>query len=178
MRNNIFVAILGIGALAGSFLLTLWLTAPAMRPANEAEPRNLAAATLAAYLVPDERILAAAATSAGLQPSDKQRGFVDEISRTNKERVTIRGWAADLVGNGEPLTVLVFADGKNTAEIQTKGPRPDVVQALKLSEAAAANVAFEGELFCNPGKALVVVAVTKNNSYAPINQAARPLLCP
>jgi hypothetical protein len=168
----------GLGVLIGSFILTLWLTAPTTPIAHEPEPANMSAAVLAAYLVPNERILAAAASAAGLQLSDKLRGFVDEIARNNKQQVTIRGWAADLVSQGTPLTILIFADGRNMLVTQTKGPRDDVAQALKVSAPAAANVAFEGEFSCSPGEALVVVAVTQKNSYAPLNQAARPLICP
>ena len=65
--------------------------------------------------------------------------------RLQQTRSNIRGWAADLVGQGKPLTVLIFANGRNMLGTQTKGPRHDVAQALKLSEPAAANVAFEGE---------------------------------
>ena len=178
MRTTISVGIVGLGVLIGSFVLTLWLSAPTTPTAHEPEPANLSAEVLAAYLIPNERILAAAASSVGLQFSDKLKGFVDEITRTNKQHVTIRGWAADLIGQGTPLTVLIFADGRNMLGTQTKGPRHDVAQALKLSEAAAANVAFEGEFSCYPGEVLVVVAVTQQNLYAPLNQAAPPLICP
>ena len=57
-------------------------------------------------------------------------------------------------------------------------PRPDVAQALNLSEAGASNVAFEGALSCIPGEPLLVVAVTQNDLYAALNQATRPLGCP
>jgi hypothetical protein len=174
----IFVAVLGITALVSSFFLTLWLTAPGMPPANKAEPPSLAAEILAAYLVPDERILRAAAKAAGLQPSDKLRGFIDEVARLDRRQVKIRGWAADLAGQGTPITVLVFANGRNTLGIETRGPRPDVAQALNLSGAGASNVAFEGRLSCAPGEPLFVVAVTQNNFYAALNQTAPPLGCP
>jgi len=174
----IFVAVLGIGALVSSFLLTLWLTAPGTLPANKAEPPTLEAQVLAGYLVPDERILTAAAKAAGLQPSDKLRGFIDEIARLDTAQVKIRGWAADLAGEGTPITVLVFANGRNTFEKQTNGPRSDVAQDLNLSKVAASNVAFEGGLSCIPGEPLLVVAITRKNFYAALNQAARPLICP
>jgi hypothetical protein len=174
----IFVAVLGISALVGSFLLTLWLTAPGTPPANKAEPPSLAVEVLAAHLVPDERILRAAAKAAGLQPSDQLRGFIDEVARLDRAQVKIRGWAADLAGQGTPITVLVFANGRNTLGTQTKGSRPDVAQALNLSEAGASNVEFEGALSCAPGEPLFVVAVTQNNMYAALNQATRPLSCP
>jgi hypothetical protein len=176
MRGTFFVAIFGICALVGSFLLTMWLTAPA--PPQQAEPGNLAAATLAGYLVPNEAILTAAAKSVGLQRSDQLKGYIDEIARTNKEQVRIRGWVADPVGQGAPITVLVFADGRNTLGMDSKGARSDVAQALKLPHAAAANLAFAGEFFCNSGETLFIVAVTQNNSYAPLYQLGRPLICP
>jgi hypothetical protein len=177
MRNTVLIGVLGIGVLVGSFLLTVWLTEPETPPANKAEP-PLAAEILATYLISDERILTAAAKAARLQPSDKLRGFIDEVARLDKAQVKIRGWAVDLARQGTPITVLVFSDGKNTLGTQTKGPRPDVAQALKLSEAVASNAAFEGQLSCNPGETLVVVAVTQDNLYAAINQAALPLSCP
>jgi hypothetical protein len=173
----IFVAVLGIGALVGSFLLILWLTALGTPPPDKAEPRSLAVEVLAAHLVPDERILKAAAKAAELQPSDKLRGFIDEVARLDRAQAKIRGWAADLAGQGAPITVLVFANGRNTLGTQTKGPRPDVAQALNLSKDGASNVAFEGGLSCAPGEPLLVVAVTQNNLYAALNQAARPLSC-
>ena len=91
---------------------------------------------------------------------------------------SVRGWAADLAGQGTPITVLVFVNGRNALGTQTKGPRPDVAQALNLSEAGASNVAFEGALSCIPGEPLLVVAVTPNDFYAALNKAARPLGCP
>ena len=178
MRAIVSVGIGGLGVLIGSFVLTLWLTAPITPIAHEPEPANMSAAVLAAYLIPNERILPAAAGSAGLQFSDKLRGFVDEITRTNNQQVTIRGWAADIVGQGTLITVLIFANGRNMLGTQARGPRHDVAQALKLPQPAATNVAFEGEFSCNPGEALVVVVVTQKNSYAPLNQSARPLICP
>jgi hypothetical protein len=178
MRTTVSVGIVGLGVLISSFILTLWLTAPAAPIAHEPEPANMSAAVLAAYLIPNERILAAAASAAGLQLSDKLRGYVDEITRNNNQQVTIRGWAADLVGQGTPLTILIFADGRNMLGTLTKGARHDVAQALKLSKPAASNVAFQGEFSCSPGEGLVVVAVTQKKSYAPLNQAARPLICP
>jgi hypothetical protein len=54
MRSTVFIGALGFGVLVGSFLLTLWLTAPGTPPANQAEP-PLAAEILATYLVSDER---------------------------------------------------------------------------------------------------------------------------
>jgi hypothetical protein len=133
---------------------------------------------LAAYLVPDEKILSAAAKAAGLRPSDTLRGYIDKTNRLNNDEVKINGWAADLAGQGKPITILVFADGRNVLLTQTKGARSDVANSLKLSDAAATNVAFESKLSCGTGQALFVVAVTESNSYAALAHAPGPILCP
>jgi hypothetical protein len=66
---------------------------------------------------------------------------------------------------------LVFAAGENVRKAYTKGPRPDVADALKLSQDAASNVAFEGLLACKPGQPLFVVAVTQTDLYAALGHA-------
>ena len=178
MRTSYVPWVVGAGVLIGSFLITLWLTEPITGPNLGSAPPNKGAEVLAAHLVPNEEILSGAATAAGLQRSDKLSGYVDGVTRLNKDQVRIGGWAADSIGQGTPITVLVFADGKNVFATQTKGARSDVADALKLSAAAAANVAFEGVLSCGPGQTLFAVAVTQSNLYAALGHAAGPLVCP
>src|SRR5262245_30892597 len=110
MRRAVIWSV-GVAALVGGFLTTLWLTEPIPQPNIETTAPNKGAAILAAYLVPDEGILSAAAKAAGLQASDKLNGYIDEVTRLNKDQVKIAGWAADTIGQGTPITVLVFADG-------------------------------------------------------------------
>jgi hypothetical protein len=182
-RSNL--GILGACALVGSFLFTLWLTAPATLPDSQRPRLSLSTEIFATYLVPDEGILSAAAKAAGLQPSDRLKGYIEEATRLNSAYVKIRGWAADELGEDDPIAILVFAGcpdgpppcrtrGKNVFVTQTKGPRPDVTDALKLSKAAAANTAFEGRLSCNPGQPLLVVAVTQTDLYGALGS----LVCP
>jgi hypothetical protein len=171
-----YLGILGASVLVGSFLITLWLTAPTTLPDIKPALPSIKSDVFAAYLVPDESMLSAAASAAGLQPSDTLKGFVDAVTRLDSTQVKIHGWAADLKG-GDPILVLVFANGKIVLKTQTKGPRPDVADALKLSKDAASNAAFEGLLSCKPGQRLFVVAVTQTDLYAALGHA-RPLICP
>jgi hypothetical protein len=178
MKRPYVIALVAVVVLVGSFLTTLWLLGPGTPQEVETARTSNEAAVLAAYLVPDEKILSAAAKAAGLQPSDNIRGYIDNISRLSNDEVKINGWAADLAGQGKPITILVFADGKNVLLTQTKGVRLDVANSLKLPDAAATNVAFEGLLSCRARQALFVVAVTKSNSYAALGHAPGPILCP
>jgi hypothetical protein len=67
--SKYYLGILGAGVLIGSFLLTLWITAPATPPDIKSEPLTVNAEIFATYLVPDEDMLPAAASAAGLQHS-------------------------------------------------------------------------------------------------------------
>jgi hypothetical protein len=145
-----YVGILGASGLVGSFLITLWLTTPTTLPDSKPAAWGIKSDVFAAYLVPDESMLSAAASAAVLQPSDKLKGFVDAVTRLDNTQVKIQGWAADLLGK-EPILVLVFANGEIVLKTQTKGPRLDVADAFNLSKDAATNAAFEGLLSCNPG---------------------------
>jgi hypothetical protein len=151
---------------------------PATPPDSKSAPLSLNAQVFAAYLVPDEGILPAATRAAGLQPSDKLKGFIDEVTRLNNAQVKIRGWAADQLGEDDPIAIFVFAKGKNVFQTQTKGTRPDVAAALKLPSAAAANIAFEGLLSCEPDQPLLMVAVTQTDLYGALGHAPGPLVCP
>lgn len=177
MTRSYITRIIGAGILVASFLLTLWLT-EATPPKIESAPSNKEATILAGYLVPDVGILSAAAKAAGLQASDKVTGYIDEVRRLDRNEVKIRGWAVNSMGQGSPITVLVFANGKNVLETQTKGARSDVAVALQLPDADAANVGFEGALRCNPGEPLLGVAVTQSSLYAALGHAPGALVCP
>jgi hypothetical protein len=178
MSRPYAIGLVAVVVLIGSFLTALWLLGSMTPQVVETARISNEAAVLAAYLVPDEKILSAAAKAAGLQPSDKVSGYVDKASRLNNDQVKINGWAVDVAGQGKPITILVFADGKNVLLMQTKGARSDVANSLKLADAAATNVAFEGSLSCRTGQALFVVAVTESNSYAALGHAPGPILCP
>ncbi len=167
--------IVGLGALSASFLLTSWLLEPKVPIEAERPIAATPLAIFASFQVSDQAQLAAAATSARLKKSDTLKGVVEGLTLTAKGRARMRGWAADKMGSGGVITILVFADGKQIYEIQTRGARSDVTDSLKLPAAAAANVQFDGLFSCSPGHPLMFIAVEANTYYA---QLAGPLLCP
>jgi hypothetical protein len=81
-----------------------------------------------------DQVQLAVAESAGLKPSQPLKGFVDELAMSNKGQARIRGWVADIIGQGSPTTILVFAQGKQIFETQTKGQRADMTALVRLSE--------------------------------------------
>src|SRR5262245_21428684 len=113
-----YLGILGAGAFVGGFLITLWLSAsgtppaPATPPDIKSAPLSLNAEVFATHLVPDEGILPAITRATGLQPSPKLKGFIDDVTRLDDAKVKIRGWAADELGEGDPIVILVFAKEK------------------------------------------------------------------
>lgn len=143
----------------------LWLTDVAIEAMEEPGVRT---AAFARASVRSRASLMAAARKAGLRRSDVN-AIVDEIRRIDDGRVNIRGWAAEIGGNGSPLTILGFIDGANVFETKTRGERPDVTRALKLSAVAARNVAFEDTLVCRRGQKLIIAATTVSNRYFLLN---------
>jgi hypothetical protein len=73
--------------------------------------------------------------------------------------------------------VIAFADGKAVIETTTNRPRGDVTAYLKLSDAAALNVVFDGVLSCRPGDRMFVVAVSED-AYAELQGVTDAILCP
>jgi hypothetical protein len=138
--------------------------------------RDAPLATLARHRVSDDASLAAAATAAGFHISNDVKGYADGILRLDDQKVRIAGWAANVAGDRTPLELTVFLNGVDVSEIQTKGERPDVTQALKLSTATAQNVGFEGVVSCNPGDKIIIVVTTSSNKYLPLDP--RPISCP
>ncbi len=165
--------VLGAGVLAGSFFITLWLITP-----EPDQPLPSAASLLAKRTISDDRTLSAGAASLGLQMSDSVKGFVDALVRLNDRQVKISGWVADTKGQGAPITVLVFADGQNVLETETKGVRADVEAALKLRSRVGPNIVLDAIFSCRPGQTLLGVAVTDSRLYASLDHPAGPLICP
>ena len=145
-------------SLVCSFIVTLQLTKPA-------KPPSAGVAALASSAVRDSRALMAAVKAAGLKGSSNVKGDIDEITRLDVDRIFLKGWAAEIGHGGTPLSVIVFADGRSTAPIETRGTHPNLTHALGISDAAAENVSFEGTLTCRRGEKLIVVAVTQDNDY-------------
>lgn len=128
----------------------------------------------------DDASLAAAAKAAGFQPSADVIGFVDNISRIEPGKVRVAGWAADLSGDGAPITLMVFVNGHGAAFSSTDGSRPDVTAAIKANPKAtsdaAKNTSFVSNFSCAADDKVVVVAVTKAKGYGPLtpNQSVCP----
>jgi phospholipid methyltransferase len=149
---------------------TLWLTDLAIEAMEEPGIRTEAFARAS---VRSRASLLAAARKAGLRRSNVA-AIVDEIRRIEDDRVSIRGWAAEIGGNGSSLTILGFIDGANVFRTKTFGERPDVTRVLKLSALAGRNVAFEGTLTCHRGQKLLIAATTVSNRYVLLNARSCP----
>ena len=160
----------GAAVLILSFAITLWLTEPELPPAEKIR-------LLQASAISDEATLNAAARAVALKNSPYVRGHVDVLDRVDGSSVNISGWATEtitIISKGAPIFVLVFSDGKNILSAQTQGERPDVTSALNLTSVAARNVAFTGQLTCNPQQKLIVAAATISGTYAFLGQ----FMCP
>lgn len=156
----------GVLVLILSFTITLWLTEP---EAPQLPPEEMLK-SLAAAAVSDEASLGAAARTAGLQYSSYVKGNVDVLSRVDANHVSISGWAVETISattaRGAPITVMAFDDGKRVFMMETKGERPDVTAALNLSEEAAKNVTFAGQLECSSGNQLFIVGASLSGTFA------------
>jgi hypothetical protein len=88
------------------------------------------------------------------------------------------GWAVENTNqaaqNRVPLTILVFVEGKNAFQTETKGNQPDIAKAFNYSEASSKNMAFTGTFSCSSGANVTVVAVTVGNLYGVL----KPTVCP
>jgi hypothetical protein len=159
---------LGLFVLIGSFLLTFWFvgTGASISPV----------ANLANSQVSDDESLSDAAISVGLRPSLSLKGAVDQLARLNETQIRITGWSADSNGNGAPITVIAFTDGRVALQTNTNGPRSDVTDHFKLSNDAALNTGFGGVLACRAGRPLFVIAVA-GNRYTKLS-TQNTLLCP
>jgi hypothetical protein len=155
----------GLVVLVGSFLITNWILS-----------RNDGVN----WKFTDEASLATAAKAAGYQPSKDLGGHVDTVARIGPGRVRANGWAADLAGDGSPIALNVFINGREVAAFRTKGPRPDITAGINAnpnaSPDAAKNTLFVSELSCASGDMLFVVATTAKKSYALLPPAPTP--CP
>jgi hypothetical protein len=152
---------LGGGAM---FVLSFFI---AMSLINPAKPPNPGVAIMAASVVSDPRTLMAAVKAAGLKGTANVKGSIDEIKRLDNNRVTVKGWAAEMTNAGASLTVMVFVGGRHKLTMETTGPHADAIHALGLSDAPlATNVSFEGTLACDRGQKLIVVAVADSNVYS------------
>ena len=144
----------GLIVLVGSFLITNWILS-----------RNDGVN----WKFTDEASLAAAAKAAGFAQSPDIHGGVDNVTRIDGERIQIIGWAADFSGDGTPINLTAFVDGRNKATFRTSGPRADITAGIKTipkaNPDAAKNVLFVASFSCPAGGKLFVVATTRVKNY-------------
>src|SRR5262245_52831819 len=168
LASRWFTIVVAAASLVASFFITLWLTEPdATNPAN-AGARLDPIERLIRSQVYNNASLASAARAANLVPLEDLRGNIDEIRRLPDDQVRIVGWAVNLSGDGTPLTLIAFKGGRGTLLGKTDGPREDVTKALGLSARAARHVQIAVSVQCERGEVVVVVAIDKDNVYAPI----------
>jgi hypothetical protein len=156
-RSGLFYVAGGLSLML-SFLITLQLTKPGKLPGSSI-------AALAGSVVRDGRSLMAAVKAAGLRGSPKVRGDIDEIIRLDVDRVSLKGWVADIGHSDAPLSVIAFTEGRGTIPIETEGTHANLAPKLGRSDAVANNASFHGILTCRRGEKLLVLAVTQDNSY-------------
>jgi hypothetical protein len=170
LLTRIVYVTFGAAVLFGSFFITLWLTGPETADTLAADTKRLAAQRIVNYSE-----LPKAAENVGLRLSDEQMGgVIDLLKRINEREVNMLGWLADRQGNSTPLNLLVFIDGSMVAAAQTKGERPDVTNALRLSSGAEKNVAFSFNFNCRPGDQPVVVGIGESKQYFPLQSKKCP----
>ncbi|MBI3706030.1 MAG: CPBP family intramembrane metalloprotease [Rhizobiales bacterium] len=117
--------------------------------------------------------LDAAARAARLQPADYLRYGLDKLTRQANGQVEIAGLAADMPGDGHPLTILVLAGNKTVFQGETAGARVDFARGFMLTDAAARHVMFGGPLSCAAGEALLGVVLSPTMTYVSF-----PFRCP
>lgn len=135
---------------------------------------------LANQSISDEQALGAAAAQLGLRPSRYMHGYVDWLERIPDGSVKLGGWAVDTNGDGSPLSLVIFAQGKGLPVVPTIGERPDVKDAYRLADRQSENLAFvvvsPSSIACGPTDNFVVVAVNNKKEYAriPFWKSANP----
>jgi|HubBroStandDraft_6_1064221.scaffolds.fasta_scaffold687369_1 hypothetical protein len=143
---------------AVSFVVAMLMTKPA-------RPPTAAMATLAGSTISDLSGLMSAVKNAGLRGTPDVKGGIDPLTRRDNDQVTLKGWAAEISGGDAPLAVMVFVDGRYNLTMETSGGRPDIAASLGLSDAASANISFQGTLTCGRGQKLIVLAIAQSGVY-------------
>ena len=155
----------GMVVLISSFLITSWILS-----------RNDGVN----WKFTDEASLASAAKAAGYHLSKDLGGHVDTVARIDRGKVRANGWAVDLSGDGTPLILSAFVNGRNMATFRTDGPRPDITAGVranpKANSDAAKNTQFAGSFSCVPGDKLSIVATSTTKSYLLL--PPQPAVCP
>jgi hypothetical protein len=164
--NKVGFFVIALVVLIGGFFVTNWILS-----INQPVPD---------WKFTDDASLAVAAKAAGFRSSADIIGYVDSVSRIDPGNVTVGGWAANLSGDGAPMTLMVFVDGHRAAYFRTDGARPDVTALIKgnpqANPDASKNTLYASSFSCPVGGQFFVVAITKDKRYAPL--ITHPHICP
>ncbi len=171
MQQNRAVYALYVLVLAGSFFITLWLTGPKTTTLTK-DGNHLE--RLVAVMLTNKSDLFSAAIEAGLRRSTTLRGHVDVVRRHSSKDVLMEGWVAERGGNGQPLDVVIFVQGRSVGLTRTQGPRADVTKAIGLERGAEKNVVFQVTFACQAGTQPLVIGLNEDGDYVPLSSA----LCP
>jgi hypothetical protein len=152
----------------GAFFATLWLTG--LTPMNAVPQPDTASSEseidkLAGMHVSTWEDLRESAADVGLVPARSLVGAVDKLTRANDRDVTAAGWLADPHGDGAPMTLIAFLGSKSVAIGKTSSERPDITAALRLTNGAEKNVAFELTFSCETGHLPIIVGVGPERQY-------------
>jgi hypothetical protein len=156
--GNLGPVSLSLLAMAGSFWLTMCLTDTEVQSGSGIE-------RLTSSTVFNRSDVIEAAISAGLSPSSHIDGRVEAMNRIDNRDVVIKGWMADQMGDGTPMTILIFVAGKKVASAQTRGERLDVTQGLHLKSGAEKNVVLEATFACPSRNKPVIVGLGIDERY-------------
>ena len=84
------------------------------------------------------------------------------------------GWVADAEGDATPAKILVFVGGAIVGSAQSKGERPDVTEALKLSFGSERNTSFSVSFKCRSSEQPIVVGIGTAKRYVVLKSGACP----
>lgn len=110
-----------------------------------------------------------ALTDAGLTFSESITGGIDTMRRNYIRQLVLEGWAYDRE-LGQPLSVLIFLNGKLEQIAITKGARAAVTKALGLSPEQTKDVVFSGRtelaIDCTVTSEFTIIAVSQGKKFA------------
>jgi hypothetical protein len=155
-------------SLFGSFFITLWLTAPPDLPLV------LRADTLETITARNNNDVINKLAAAGLHSDEAIIGKIDQFDKQTNESLRVAGWALDRSGDGSPLIVAIYVDGKARLTVNTKGPHAEVTKAFNLPDKLISNVSFSGTFNCAAADGMTLVISPSDGRFTRLN----PLRCP
>ena len=157
------------GSLFGSFFMTLWLTEPPDLPLA------VRATTLETLTGSNNNDLLAKLTAAGFHSDEAILGKIDQFSKEPDDSLRIGGWALDRSGDGSPLIVSLYVNGRPRLSVKTKGRHAEVTKNFNLPDKLINNVGFSGTFSCPPAADGMILVISPSDArYARLN----PLRCP